>query len=73
MAGGVTGGVWSFDGWPAGAQALAAAILSKRATSGGWLILTENVRQQEELAAEIEAWGQEAVVIPEAFRGSDNV
>ena len=70
---GVTGGVWSFAGWPSGAQALAAVILSRREGSPGWLVVTESVRQQEDLAAEIESWGGDAVVVPEAFRGSDNV
>lgn len=52
---------------------MAAAILSKRNSGSGWLLVAENVRQQEELAAEIESWGQDAVVLPEAFRGSENV
>ena len=52
---------------------MAAAILSKRNSGSGWLLVAENVRQQEELAAEIESWGQDAVVLPEAFRGSGNV
>jgi transcription-repair coupling factor (superfamily II helicase) len=73
VPGGVTEGDWSFSGWPLGAQALAAAILSKRNSGSGWLVVAENVRQQEELAAEIESWGQDAVVLPEAFRGSENV
>jgi len=73
VSGGVTGGDWSFSGWPVGAQALATAILSKRSNGSGWLLVAENVRQQEELAAEIESWGQDPVVLPEAFRGSENV
>ena len=73
MSGGVTGGDWSFAGWPTGAQALAAAILAQRKSVPGWVVVTENVRQQEELAAEIESWGAEALVVPEAFRGSENV
>ena len=52
---------------------MAAAILSERSNGSGWLLVTENVRQQEELAAEIESWGQDVVVLPEAFRGSENV
>jgi len=52
---------------------LAATILSKRSNGSGWLLVTENVRQQEELAAEIESWGLDVVVLPEAFRGSENV
>jgi len=32
-----------------------------------------SVRQQEELAGEIEAWGGRCLVIPEAFRGSETV
>lgn len=73
MSGGVQGGVWSFAGWPTGAQALAATILSKRKNCPGWLIVTGSVRQQEELAGEIESWGGRCLVIPEAFRGSDTV
>lgn len=73
VSSGVTGGVWSFSGWPSGAQALAAVLLAGRKTSPGWLVVAENVRQQEELAAEIESWGGEAVLVPEAFRGSDKV
>ena len=42
---------------------MAAAILSKRNSGSGWLLVAENVRQQEELAAEIESWGQDAVVL----------
>ncbi|MEY5062442.1 MAG: hypothetical protein RLZZ112_406, partial [Verrucomicrobiota bacterium] len=52
---------------------MAATILSKRNSGSGWLVVAENVRQQEDLAAEIESWGQDAVVLPEAFRGSENV
>ena len=70
---GVTGGVWSFAGWPSGAQALAATILSRRTGVPGWLVVAENIRQQEELAAEIESWGGEAVIVPEAFRGTEKV
>jgi len=70
---GVTGGVWSLAGLPAGAQALAAVVLSRRPLPAGWLVVAENIRQQEELAAEIEAWGGEVAVVPEAFRGTDKV
>ena len=73
VSGGVTGGDWSFAGWPTGAQALAAVILARRQTSPGWLVVAENIREQEELAAEIESWGGEVLVVPEAFRGSENV
>ncbi|NBR45532.1 MAG: transcription-repair coupling factor [Verrucomicrobia bacterium] len=73
VSGGVTGGVWSFAGWPTGAQALAAQILAQRKGSPGWVLVAEHIRQQEELAAEIESWGGEVVVIPEAFRGSEKV
>ena len=73
VSGGVTRGVWSFAGWPTGAQALAAVILAQRESAPGWVLVAEHVRQQEELAAEIEAWGGEAVVVPEAFRGTEKV
>ena len=73
MSGGVTRGVWSFAGWPTGAQALAAVTLAQRESAPGWVLVAEHVRQQEELAAEIEAWGGEAVVVPEAFRGTEKV
>jgi len=73
VPGRVTGGIWSFAGWPSGAQALAAVILSQRSGAPGWCLVAENVRQQEDLAAEIESWGGEAVVAPEAFRGTDQV
>ncbi|NBU68272.1 MAG: hypothetical protein EBS49_01360 [Verrucomicrobia bacterium] len=73
VSGGVRGGVWSFAGWPTGAQALAAQILAQRKGGPGWVLVAEHVRQQEELAAEIESWGGEVVVIPEAFRGSEKV
>ena len=73
MPGGVTGGVWSFSGWPSGAQALAAVLLSRRSGAPGWLVVAEHVRQQEELAAEIESWGGDCVVVPEAFRGTEKV
>ncbi|NBT89279.1 MAG: transcription-repair coupling factor [Verrucomicrobia bacterium] len=52
---------------------MAAVLLAGRTTGPGWLVVAENVRQQEELAAEIESWGGEAVLVPEAFRGSDKV
>jgi len=52
---------------------LAAVLLSNRREGSGWLMLCENVRQQDELAAEIEAWGGRCLVIPEAFRGSEKV
>jgi len=73
VPGGVTGGVWSFSGWPSGAQALAAVLLSRRSGAPGWLVVAEHVRQQEELAAEIESWGGDCVVVPEAFRGTEKV
>jgi transcription-repair coupling factor (superfamily II helicase) len=37
------------------------------------MVVAESVRHQEELAAEIEAWGGEVVVVPEAFRGTEKV
>ena len=73
MSSGVKGGVWSFAGWPTGAQALAAVLLSRRSVAPGWLVVAEHVRQQEELAAEIESWGGDCVVVPEAFRGTEKV
>ena len=73
VPGGVTGGNWSFAGWSTGAQALAAVLLAQRAGVEGWLLVCENIRHQEELAAEIEAWGGRCLVIPEAFRGSEKV
>ena len=73
MPSGVAGGVWSFAGWPTGAQALAAVLLSRRSGPPGWLVVAENVRQQEDLAGEIESWGGDCVVIPEAFRGTEKV
>ena len=73
VPGGVTEGDWSFAGWPTGAQALAAVLLARRSQVSGWLVVCENVRQQEDIAAEIEAWGERCLVIPEAFRGSEKV
>ena len=52
---------------------MAAVTLAQRESAPGWVLVAEHVRQQEELAAEIESWGQDAVVLPEAFRGSENV
>jgi len=65
--------VWSIAGLPSGAQALAAVVLSRRKGPAGWVVVAENVRHQEELAAEIESWGGEVVVVPEAFRGTEKV
>ena len=73
MPSGVTEGNWSFAGWPSGAQALAAVLLAQRPGTTGWLVVCENIRQQEELASEMEAWGGQCLVIPEAFRGSKKV
>ena len=52
---------------------MAAVILAQRESAPGWVLVAEHVRQQEELAAEIEAWGGEAMVVPEAFRGTEKV
>jgi transcription-repair coupling factor (superfamily II helicase) len=52
---------------------LAAVLLSRRSGAPGWLVVAEHVRQQEELAAEIESWGGDCVVVPEAFRGTEKV
>ena len=52
---------------------MAATLLSQRKKCPGWLIVAGSVRQQEELAGEIEAWGGRCLVIPEAFRGSETV
>jgi len=73
VSSGVTDGNWSIAGWPTGAQALAAVLLANRRESSGWLLVCENVRHQEEVAAEVESWGGRCLVIPEAFRGSEKV
>ena len=39
----------------------------------GWLVVVEGPKAQEELAAELEAWGGEPLVIPEAYRGENKV
>jgi transcription-repair coupling factor (superfamily II helicase) len=36
-------------------------------------VVVQSVREQEEMAAELEAWGEEALLIPEVHRGGEGV
>ena len=53
--------------------AFLAVNLVPQSKNDGWLIVTSGPKEQEELAAEIEAWGGEPLVIPEAYRGEENI
>ena len=68
-----TGGVYSMMSWPVSAQALAATVISQDNQGRSWLVVAGSVKEQEELASEIEAWGGEVLIIPEAHRGEERV
>jgi len=68
-----TEGVCSMLSWPASAQALVATVISQDKKGRSWLVVAGSVREQEELASEIEAWGGEVLIIPEAHRGEERV
>ena len=68
-----TEGVYFMLSWPASAQALAATVISQDKKGRSWLVVAGSVREQEELASEIEAWGGEVLIIPEAHRGEERV
>ena len=68
-----TEGVCSMLSWPASAQALVATVISQDKKERSWLVVAGSVREQEELASEIEAWGGEVLIIPEAHRGEERV
>ena len=53
--------------------AFLAVNLVSESNKEGWLLVVEGPKEQEELAAEIEAWGGEPLVIPEAYRGDEKV
>ena len=57
FSGRVKEGVCSVAGWPSGAQALAAVVLAEDKKMRGWVVVTSSVREQEEMASQIEAWG----------------
>ena len=69
----VAGGVYSCGAWPGAAQVLLALALARHRQGAGWLVVVQSVREQEEMAAELEAWGEEALLIPEVHRGGEGV
>ncbi len=73
FSGRVKEGVCSVAGWPSGAQALAAVVLAEDKKMQGWVVVTGSVREQEEIASQIEAWGGDVLVVPEAHRGKEGV
>ncbi|NCZ52608.1 MAG: hypothetical protein EBY81_01705, partial [Verrucomicrobia bacterium] len=73
FSGRVKEGVCSVAGWPSGAQALAAVVLAEDKKMRGWVVVAGSVREQEEIASQIEAWGGDALVVPEAHRGKEGV
>ena len=66
-------GVCSGSGISPSAMAFLAVNLVKESKKKGWLVVVQGAKEQEELAAEIEAWGGDPLVIPEAYRGSEKV
>lgn len=69
----VAGGVYSCGEWPESAQVLLAVALSQYRRGKGWLVVVESVREQEEMAAELEAWGEKPLLIPERHGGGEGV
>ena len=69
----VAGGVYSCGAWPGAAQVLLALALARHRQGVGWLVVVQSVREQEEMASELEAWGEEPLLVPEAHRGSEGV
>ncbi|NBQ56378.1 MAG: hypothetical protein EBU36_07015, partial [Verrucomicrobia bacterium] len=55
------------------ATAFLAVNLVAESKKEGCLVVAQGPKEQEELAAEIEAWGGEPLVIPEAYRGEEKV
>ena len=55
------------------ATAYSLALLNRESRRDGWLVVVQGLKEQEELAAELEGWGLEPLVIPEAFRGNEKV
>lgn len=73
IAGWETEGVCSGAGWSPSATAFCAVQLARESKKPGWLVVAQGPKEQEELAAEMEAWGGEPLVIPEAYRGDEKV
>ena len=60
----VAGGVYSCGAWPGAAQVLLALALARHRQGAGWLVVVQSVREQEEMASELEAWGEEPLLVP---------
>ena len=73
FSGRVRDGVCSLAGWPSGAQALAAVVLAQDKKIAGCLVVAGGVREQDEMAAQMEAWGGDILLVPEAHRGKEGV
>ena len=73
FSGRVKDGVCSVAGWPSGAQALAGVVLAQDTKIAGCLVVTGGVREQDEMAAQMEAWGGDVLLVPEAHRGKEGV
>ena len=69
----VEGGVYTCGEWPGAAQVLLALALVRNRTGSGWLVVVESVRDQEEMASELEAWGEDPLLVPEMHRGGEGV
>ena len=65
--------MYSCGAWPGAAQVLFALALARHGPGEGWLVVVQGVREQEEMAAELEAWGEEALPVPEVHRGGNGV
>ena len=59
--------------WPGAAQVLLALALVQNRTGSGWLVVVGSVREQEEMASELEAWGENPLLVPEVHRGGEGV
>ena len=55
------------------AMAFSVVNLAAESKKEGWLVVARGPKEQEELGVEIEAWGGEPLVIPEAYRGDEKV
>ena len=73
VAGRDTEGVCSGHGFNISALAFLAVNLVRESHGKGWLVIAKGAKEQEELAGEIEAWGGQPLVIPEAYRGDGKV
>ena len=60
-------------GLNASANAFLAVTLISVSQKAGWLVVARGPKEQEEMASEIEAWGGDPLVIPEAYRGEEKV